>query len=154
MEHINHGDQGIRKIFNMDNLRFGGLNTEYGLYGIAALIKSGGAMYAAEALSVIDEEMADTDFTALNKKNHTGQANEYCIIDAIYQVANEACAIDPNLAKDCIGIMARVEKNNSDVIEKEAKFMPSRKKFMQNQNSGVATRLFSLKSQIGEHTDK
>ena len=32
--------------------------------------------------------------------------------------------------------------------------MPSRKQFMQYQNSGVATRLFALKSKIGEHTDK
>ncbi len=153
MKHVDYGDQGLRSILNMDNLKTGGIKTEYGFYAMSAIVKSGGDMYAAEALSVIDE-MADTDFTALNKKNHTNQANEYCIIDAMYKVANEVCAIDPDLAKDCIGIMARVEKNNSDVITNEGKYMPSRKQFMQNQNSGVATRLFALKSQISEHTDK
>ena len=153
MKHVDYGDQGLRSILNMDNLHTGGIKTEYGLYAMAAIVKSGGTMYAPEALDII-KDMADINFTRLNRENNTNQANEYCIINAMYKVVNEICAIDPDLTKDCVGIMARVEKNNSNVIANEGKYMPSRKQFMQNQNSGVATRLFALKSQIGEHTDK
>ncbi len=153
MKHVDYGDQGLRSILNMDNLKTGGIKTEYGFYAMSAIVKSGGTMYAPEALDII-KDMADINFTRLNRENNTNQANEYCIINAMYKVVNEICAIDPDLTKDCVGIMARVEKNNSDVITNEGKYMPSRKQFMQNQNSGVATRLFALKSQIGEHTDK
>jgi len=120
----NYLRQGLHSILDMDNLFEGGIKTEYGLYAMSAIVKSGGSMYAPEALGIL-EDLSEIDFRTLNND----KSSEEIIMGAMWNVADEIAQREPKFTPLCYQIVKQAEQNSNCEPDEDFYY---RKKFFEN----------------------
>ena len=136
-------DNKLTSILNMDNLKDGGMKTEYGLYAVASIVKDQPG-FAGEALDIL-EDFSKINFRELNERNNTHQRNEEYIIAAMYEVANSIIMVKPKLADKTYGVMMAAEGNNKGYVDTRN---PFRKEFMDTYKQPTKGRIQEAKERM------
>ncbi len=136
-------DNKLTSILNMDNLKDGGIKTEYGLGAVASIVKDQPG-YAYEALEIL-EDFSKLNFRELNERNNTHQRNEKYIIAAMYEVANSIIMVEPKLADKTYGVMMAAEGNNKGYVDTGH---PFRKEFMDTYKQPTKERIQEAKERM------
>ena len=144
MSYSSTEDMRLKSILNMDNLKNGGLKTEYGLYALSSIVKDQKG-HSYEALDILDD-LSKSNFRELNEKNNT--RNEDIIIDVMYDVANNVVRNYPKLRDRAYNIMMITEKNNERYVNPNGR---SRKEFMDTYKQLFNDRIQEAKEHVLNH---
>lgn len=107
-------DMRLSSILNMEHLLDGGLKTEYGLYVLAEIAKSGINSYPAEAAHIL-AQFTNVNLKKLNEEHNTGKRNEEQILYAMFELANAIVKADPKLKENVRVTMKIIRDNNPEL---------------------------------------
>ena len=112
-------DTTLYSILNVENLLDGGLKTEYGLYVLAEIAKSGINGYPAQAAHIL-AKFTNVNLKQLNEEHKTGQNHEEQILYAMFEVANGIVKADLKLKDQVRTTMKLIRDKNPELPKTKA----------------------------------
>ena len=114
-------DTTLYSILNVENLLDGGLKTEYGLYVLAEIAKSGINGYPAQAAHIL-AKFTNVNLKQLNEEHKTGQKNEEQILYAMFEVANGIVKADLKIKDQVRTTMKLIRDKNPELPKTKAEY--------------------------------